>query len=1363
MDKKNFSRRQFLKRGLTLTGSGVALSAAGTASAAGTNSIVTENQNQGTSQNTWDLSGEGQYSGFGLGNGQTPLAGVTDFIEGFADNMSVNRGQTINFKINTNSTSYRIDIYRLGYYAGNGARLMKSISMSSASLQPTPLTNLTIGLVDAGNWSVTASWAVPTTAVSGVYIAHLVRTDKAGENHITFVVRDDGNKHDIVFQTSDPTWQAYNGWGGFNLYGGSGLAPTSNGRAYKVSYNRPFATRDEIGTVSGSQDFVFGAEVCAIRWLEANGYDVCYIAGVDTDRNGSQLLNYKVFLSLGHDEYWSGGQRANVEAARAAGVNLAFLSGNEVFWKTRWEPSTDPSATAYRTLVCYKETRDGKQIDPLDPPTWTGSWRDPRFSPPADGGRPENALTGQFWTVDSWRSDTLTIPYPMTLLRFWRNTSVAKTTAGKTASLVTNLLGYEWDESPDNGFRPAGLIHLSSTTLQASKNDGDDGLINTYLLDYGVNVGAYAATHSLSLYRYPGSGALVFGAGTAFWVWGLDSDHDTGLDNTTPTDPNVQQATLNLLADMGVQPLTIQAGLVAATMSTDVTPPHSTINALGTLTQQQTVAITGTATDTGGLVAGVEVSTDGGVTWHPASGTTTWTYSWWPQAPGTYKILSRAIDDSVNVEVPGPGISVTVIPGATLSLFNPSATSPYGGANAPALVGPVNDTGAVELGIKFQTAASGTVTGIRFYKNPWNTGTHVGNLWSNTGTLLGSVTFTNETASGWQSASLASPVTLAPGTTYIVSYHSPAGNYSADPNYFTTTRTSGPLQAPANGGNSVFAYGTGNSVFPTNSGGLDNYWVDVVFARTGGAGNQPPTAGNNSGLIATANTPLSIPAAVLLANDFDPNGYPLSISGVSNPTNGTVSYNAATQMVTFTPTTGYPAPNYVGSATFNYTISNGNGGTATGLVTLTVSVPTSSLFAANSTPGTITSNDPSSAELGVKFQTTSPGKVIGVRFYKGPQNTGAHIGNLWTSSGALLATVNFTSETASGWQQANFSAPVTLATGTTYVVSYHTSGFYSADGNYFANALTSGPLTALSSASSNGNGVYAYGSTSVFPTNNYNAANYWVDVAFAAAGALGNQPPTANNDSGFITAENTALAIPASSLLVNDTDPNGFVLSITGVSSPSNGTVTYDAIGQVVNFAPTANYMGPAGFTYSITNGNGGTASASVSLTVTAPTLSLFSASSSPGTVTVNDASSVELGVKFQSSVAGKIVGVRFYKGPQNIGTHIGNLWLVGGGLLATANFTNETASGWQQVFFATPVTITPGTTYVASYFTTSGFYSADGNYYANALTTGPLSALSSSASGGNGVYAYGSASSFPLNNYNAANYWVDVLFTQGS
>jgi hypothetical protein len=1335
MDENKFSRRQFLRRGLTLTGSGAVLGAIG-ATGATPNSIVLENQQTGTSQNVWDLSGQGQYSGFGLNQ-----SGVTNYIEGFADNISVNRGQTINFKINTDSTNYRIDIYRLGYYQGLGARKITTITKNAASVQPTPLTVPTLGLVDAGNWSVTASWAVPASAVSGVYIAHLVRQDSvSGENHVTFIVRDDGTKHDIVFQTSDTTWHAYNGWGGPNLYGS---APGNNdNRANKVSYNRPFATRDSIGSASGPQDFVFGAEYAAIRWLEANGYDVCYISGVDTDRNGGELLNHKVYLAVGHDEYWSGNQRANVEAARAAGVHLAFMSGNEVFWKTRWEPSIDPSATPYRTLVCYKETRDNTKIDPTS--TWTGSWRDPRLSPPSDGGRPENALTGTIFQVDSYRADIITIPYPMTQLRFWRNTSVATTKPNQSASLVQNLLGYEWDESPDNGFRPGGLIHLSATTLN----------VDTYLIDYGMNVATYPATHNLSLYRYPGSGAIVFGTGTVFWVWGLDTDHDLNDIHPTPVDPNVRQATVNLFADMGVQPQTLQSGLVAAAMSTDKTPPSSTINPIGSVTQQQTVLITGTASDTGGgIVAGVEVSTDGGATWHPATGTTSWSYSWWPQAPGTFNVLSRAVDDSLNLETPGAGRSVTVAPGATLSLFNASATSPYGVGNAPGLVGPVTDHGAVELGVQFQTTAAGTVTGIRFYKNPWNTGTHIGNLWSASGTLLGSATFTNETASGWQQVNLATPVAITAGTTYIVSYHSAAGNYSADPNYFSTSRTSGALKAPPNGGSSVYAYGS-SSVFPSNSGGLDNYWADLVFSRTGGAGNQSPTANNDSGFVVTTNTPLSIAASALLANDTDPNGYALTITGVSNPVNGTVSYNASTQTVTFVPASGYPSPNYTGSASFNYTISNGNGGSATASVSITVTVPTSSLFSANSTPGTITVNDPGAVELGVKFQTTAAGKAIGVRFYKGPQNLGAHVGNLWSSAGALLASATFGSESASGWQQATFSSPVTLTQGSTYIVSYHTSGFYSADANYFANTLTSGALTAPSSASSGGNGVYSYGSSSVFPTNTYGASNYWVDIAFARAGSLGNLSPTANNDSGFVAVQGVPLPIPASALLANDSDPNGFTLSITGVSNASNGSASYNAGSQTVTFTPTSGYTGVAGFTYAISNGNGGTASANVSLSVVAGSV-LFSTGTTPATASVNDSGSVELGVKFQTSASGSVRAIRFYKGPQNIGTHVGNLWSASGALLASVTFTNETAGGWQHASLSSPVALTPGTIYVVSYHG-NGFYSASGGYFSSAVTSGPLTAPAS----GNGAYAYGSASIFPTGSYNSTNYWVDLLFS---
>src|SRR5207302_11185240 len=143
------------------------------------------------------------------------------------------------------------------------------------------------------------------------------------------------------------------------------------------------------------------------------------------------------------------------------------------------------------------------------------------------------------------------------------DTSVATTAPGQTASLQPDLLGYEWDSAPDNPFTPVGLIDLSSTTVQES---------TAYNTDWGNVDTSGTATHNLVEYRDPTSGALVFGAGTVFWSWGLSADHDGGpTGDSTTTDPNVQQAMVNLFADTGVQPATLQATLVIASQSTDHT------------------------------------------------------------------------------------------------------------------------------------------------------------------------------------------------------------------------------------------------------------------------------------------------------------------------------------------------------------------------------------------------------------------------------------------------------------------------------------------------------------------------------------------------------------------------------------------------------------------------------------------------------------------------------------------------------------------------------------------------------------------------------------------------------------------------
>ena len=570
------------------------------------NAIVVENCKQGTPASVWDVAGAGSAS-----------------IQGFATAMSVNRGQTEQFKVDTTASAFRLDIYRMGWYGGDGARLVATVGPVAGGSQPSCDQDAATGLVDCGNWSVSASWTVPADATSGIYFAHLVGEDGTSDSHIVFVVRDDAGTSRLLFQTSDTTWQAYNDYGGHSLYsGGPGTGPN---RAYEVSYNRPFHTRD----VDGGEDWVFNSEYPMVRFLERNGYDVSYLAGADTDRDGALLRRHRAFLSVGHDEYWAGAQRANVEAARDAGVNLGFFSGNEIFWKTRWEND-------HRTLVSYKETHAGAKIDPSG--VWTGTWRDPRpFNP--EGGHPENALSGTIFMVNSGTAD-MQVPAADGRMRFWRGTAIAALPAGATATLAPGTVGYEWDEDLDNGARPAGLVDLSTTRV--------DGV--QLLQDYGSSYDLGDATHHLTLYR-AASGALVFGAGTVQWPWGLDDQHDRGSD---PADRSMQQATVNLFADMGVQPGSLQGDLAPASASTDRTSPTTAITspAPGTVLQAgQTVTVAGVATDAGGgVVGGVEVSLDGGATWHPASGREGWSYTGTATVSGSGLIRARATDDSGNLE-----------------------------------------------------------------------------------------------------------------------------------------------------------------------------------------------------------------------------------------------------------------------------------------------------------------------------------------------------------------------------------------------------------------------------------------------------------------------------------------------------------------------------------------------------------------------------------------------------------------------------------------------------------------------------------------------------------------------------------------
>ena len=1275
----------------------------------GGNKIACENSKPGTDPEIWDINGAGDAS-----------------IQGFASDISVNVGQRIDFKVDTSATSYTVDIYRTGWYQGLGARFITRVPVTATlpQTQPACITDSTTALYDCGTWKVSASWDVPQTAVSGVYIALLTRSN-GDQSQITFIVRDDSSTSDIVFQTSDPTWHAYNTYGGASFYQGG-----ANGRAYKLSYNRPFLTR---GT-AGGRDFYFGAEYAAVRFLERNGYDVSYMAGVDTDRRGELIKNHKVFLSVGHDEYWSGPQRANVKAARDAGVNLQFLAGNEMYWRTRYEASADTSRTPYRTLVTYKETWANAKIDPN--PQWTGTWRDPRYASPANGGgTPENGLIGTAYMVN-FSDLAMTVRQEEGRYRMWRNTSLA-TMSTSSATLAPHTVGYESNEVMDNGFSPPGLVKMSTTT----------GSVPEYLRDFGTTVTPGTTKHNTTLYR-AASGALVFSAGTVQWTYGLDAEHDSEYaDNVA--DPRMQQAQVNLLADMGAQPTTLMSGLVAATKSTDTTGPTVTITSPAAGTAQKNgdrVTVSGTATDSGGgRVAGIEVSADGGQTWQAATGTTSWTHTFVQPGRGSSAVLVRGVDDSANIGTP-----------ASRSFSVSCPCSIFGDVTPP--VPDTDDGSGVELGLRFTPVVDGFATGVRFYKGAGNTGTHVGSLWGPNGQRLAQVQFANETATGWQTASFTQAVPMTAGQTYTVSYTAPRGHYASEQwAWAYRGRDTGAMQVAGGfGAQPAGVYGAVGTL-PSSSYQMANYFVDVTYSAT-----------DDSPLIAMSQTPApdstAIPVTTAVSARFSKAmaaGTPGLVLKDANGATvaGATSYDATTRTITFTP--GAPLASYVRyTATLSGTDTLGNPITSGGTWSFTTAKPPNapgvcpcSLFSDETVPTVPEINDGVPLSLGTRFTSDAKGVVTGIRFYKSTGNTGTHVGSLWNQNGVELASGTFTNESASGWQQLTFTTPVAIAKNTPYVVSYRsTSGRYSASPNAFAERdLSWDPLRVTSTS-----GAYTYATG--FPGGT-SSTNYLVDVVFEKT------PPSI-----AITSQSPApgaLDVPRSSKVVVDLSDQavpGWSISVSGGGSTIAGTSALSTDGTRITWTPGAQL--PAGTDVTVTlagvvSGDGASLGTKTWTfrTRDAETLDnqTLLGDVVPDTAAADDGSPVELGMAFTPSRDGTVKAIRFFKGAGNNGTHTGSIWSAAGSRLATVTFTNETANGWQTAMLAQPLDVRAGTTYVVSYLAPQGHYSVTSNYFSAPVTKGDLTAPASN----NGRYYYSSTGGFPAYTHAASNYFVDVLFAR--
>jgi hypothetical protein len=1332
-------------------------------------------------------------------------------IQGFATDISFNVGQTVNFKVNTSAKNYHLAIYRMGYYQGNGARLITTItpSVTLPQSQPACISDSTTNLLDCGNWAVSASWAIPTSAMSGIYFADLVRSDTGGASQIFFIVRNDFSHADVLFQTADETWQAYNPYGGHSLYGNTTWNLTD--RANKVSYNRPFSTEN-----LEAASWVFNAEYPMVRWLEENGYDVTYFTSVDAARSGSLITNHKLYLSVGHDEYWSGLKRANVEAAREAGVNLAFFSGNEDFWKTRWENSVDGSNTPYRTLVCYKETLGPSStpaatvaMDPLDPPIWTGTWRDPTNSPPADGGRPENSLEGTSFRVNGPGTDNtnlaIQVPAADGKMRFWRNTAVANQSANQLWTLPAGTLGYEWDIDEDNGFRPAGLFDMSTS----SRN-----LTSDYLLDFGGIYGAGTAVHHLTLYRYYDNVGqstqsplgLVFGAGTVQWAWGLDANHDNSIG--TAADVNMQQATVNLFADMGVQPASLQGGLLLATQSTDNVAPASQVSSPANGAQVRvgtTVNITGTAADTGGgVIGGVEVSLDGGNRWHPTVGRGSWTYAWTPAVTGNYTIRTRATDDSGNLEIPSPGITVSATTSAqTLTSLTLSATSVPGGGTVQ---------GTVMLG---QPAASGGVAVQLLSSNPSvasvpatvtvPAGLFTANF---TVTSLGVSLPTSVIISGTFVATSSANLTVTnalpppPGSLAIDAL------VAKDQAGAAASVTSGTFSTSV-GNELVLAFVATDALSPnvtvTNltGGGLTWNLVQRTNTQLGTAeiwrafAANPVTNGS-----ATATLSQNVVSSMLV----------MSFAGVD--TSGTNGSGAIGNTGTGNANPGVPSASL--TTTRNNSIVVGVGNDWDSAIGRVLASNQTMLHQYLSTSGDtywvqMRTNPVTASGTLVSINDTSPTtdrynlSIVEVR--PAPAGTLSISGNISppsTGSGATLtlsgSATGTTAANASGIYSfqnlLNGSYTVTpTKAGVVFTPSSQPVTLNGTNGtaNFIAatlQSITVAPLTFTLPAGSTkqftATGTYSDGSTLDITTqvtwSSSNTSVASINSSGLATGIAGGNSSlaasigvgeTAISGSASLTVQATPLIVTTATLpSALQNQAYSATLAATGGTAPytwalANGSTLPAGLNLstsgVISGIPIV--AGTGSFTIQVSDGGSPiqTAVQSLTLLISSPP-SFYTVWTPAAAPTASDAgpdSSVELGVLFKSDVNGMVNGIRFYKSASNTGTHVGTLWSSTGTLLGTATFTNETASGWQQVSFGTPVAITANTVYVASYHTTVGHYADDQNYFTTVgVDSPPLHALANGVSGSNGVFTYGTNSVFPTTGFNASNYWVDVVFT---
>jgi len=535
------------------------------------------------------------------------------------------------------------------------------------------------------------------------------------------------------------------------------------------------------------------------------------------------------------------------------------------------------------------------------------------------------------------------------------------------------------------------------------------------------------------------------------------------------------------------------------------------------------------------------------------------------------------------------------------------------------------------------------------------------------------------------------------------------------------------------------------------------------------------------------------PAATGVGKDLTCNQSPGETTCVLSGLNASEIANGAVAVVnaTIVPGTGNTAlgiSNTLGSSAEGSEIALGGSG---GTIVEVVIVPTT-LSGLTCTPAIV--NTPGSASCTAMLSAAAP--------------AGGALIALSSSDAALTVPASMT--IAAGAASATFAATAgAITTNSTVVVTASFNGSSQSASLALAVPLTitslvCTPTTLSSGASSsctvNLSGQSPSGGTSVAVSDNSAGLTVPASVTVAAGATSGTFAATAGTittaSNGVVTVTLNGSSRTASLTLTAPLTITSLVCTPTALSSGASSTCTVSLSGA----APTggtsvavsdnsagltvpASMMIGAGATSGTFAANAGTITTastgvitaslgSLSLTASIQLSSSISQATCPcsvwgaGTVhavmAASDSEPIEVGMKFKSKAAGYVLGVRFYKGSNNLGTHTAQLWTKNGTKLATVTFTNETSSGWQQAIFSKPVAIAANTIYVVSYYAPRGYYSQDASYFANSgHESGPLYALREGESGSNGVYRY-TKSGFPNRNGRSSNYWVDVIFNAG-